>query len=176
MKTICRYAVKALAVAFCLLPFVCVEHTDAAPHRLYADPTAEHYKGEPYRLWRLAHHDTVLLGEQIEKTIGQPQGIYQGHAVKVRVIDVIKGKELPQEYLIYGIVYEVSPAKQQKPGTYPMSGRVVLGFNRGNLKTDSATGLPHAGDLTFDRMGESALQYLPMLKKDYPLLFEESGE
>lgn len=176
MNRISRYIIGALALAVWALPLICVEKTNAAQDRLYADPPAEHYAGEPYRLWQLAHCDTLVLCEQIEKEIGQAHCIYQGHSVKVRIIEIIKGKELPNEHLIYGIVYEVAPAERQKPGIYPMSGRVVLGFNRSNLKTDSATGLPHAGDLTFDRIGESALQYLPMVKKDYPLLFEESGD
>lgn len=132
------------------------------------------YKGAPYLLWRLARwNDTILLCELVEETVMPVQHIYEPHLIKVRVLDTIKGAPLPDEYLIYTVVYEVGREKQTKaPGTYPASGQTLIGFNRSELRTDAATGLPCAGDLTFSRLNPTALRHLPMVKKDYPELFE----
>ena len=132
------------------------------------------YKGEPYVLWLLAHrNDTVLLCEIVEQTVKPIQGgIYEPHLIKVRVLDTIKGTPLPDEYLTYTVVYEGKSNRQKTPGTYPASGQILIGFNRTELRTDTASRLRDAGDLTFSRLNPSALRHLPMVKKDYPELFE----
>lgn len=72
---------------------------------------------------------------------------------------------------MYTIVYEVGN-QTMAPGAYPMNGQILIGFNRSELRTDYATELRHAGDLTFSKLNPSALRHLPMVKKDYPELFE----
>ena len=141
-----------------------------------ATPTTEEppmsYKGEPYLLWLLVYrNDTVLLCEKEEETVMPVQGIYEQHNIKVRVLDTIKGTPLPDEHLIYAVVYEVGKQKKA-PGAYPKSGQIMIGFNRSELKTEFTTGLRHAGDLSFSRLNPSALRHLPMVKRDYPGLFE----
>lgn len=132
------------------------------------------YKGAPYLLWKLARwNDTILLCELVEETVMPVQHIYEPHLIKVRVLDTIKGAPLPDEYLIYIVVYEVGREKQTKaPGTYPASGQTLIGFNRAKLRADAATGLRFTGDLTFSRLNPTALRHLPMVKKDYPELFD----
>ena len=132
------------------------------------------YKGAPYLLWLLVYrNDTVLLCEMEEENVMPVQLIYEQHNIKVRVLDTIKGAPLPDEHLIYAVVYEVGKGKQTKaPGAYPKSGQILIGFNREELRTDSSTGLRHAGDLTFSKLHPSTLQHLPMVKNDYPELFE----
>lgn len=132
------------------------------------------YKGAPYLLWNMARlNDTILYCEIVEETVMPVQHIYEQHHIKVRVLDTIKGTPLPDEYLIYTVVYEVGRNKQTKhPGSYPASGQTLIGFNRGKLAADSRTGLRYAGDLTFSRLNPTALRYLPMVKKDYPELFD----
>lgn len=132
------------------------------------------YAGAPYLLWKLARwNDTILLCELVEETVMPVQHIYEQHHIKVRVLDTIKGAPLSDEYLIYTVVYEVGRGNQTKaPGAYPASGQTLIGFNRTELRTDAATGLRFTGDLTFSRLNPTALRYLPMVKKDYPELFE----
>ena len=132
------------------------------------------YAGAPYLLWKLARwNDTILLCELVEETVMPVQHIYEPHHIKVRVLDTIKGAPLPDEYLIYAVVYEVGRGNQTKaPGAYPASGQTLIGFNRTELRTDVATGLRFTGDLTFSRLNPTALRHLPMVKKDYPELFD----
>ena len=167
-----------------LRPFVCSVLVAAAALSGAAEPRYEQprqieeppmsYKGAPYLLWKLARwHDTVLHCEIVEETVMPVQHIYEQHNIKVRVLDTIKGTPLPDEYLIYTVVYEVGRGNQTKaPGAYPASGKILIGFNRAELRTDSATGLRFTGDLTFSRLNPTALRHLPMVKKDYPELFE----
>ena len=144
----------------------------SAPQAIEEPPMS--YAGAPYLLWMLARwNDTILLCEMEEETIMPVQHIYEPHNIKVRVLDTIKGTPLPDKHLIYAVVYEVGKGKQTKaPGAYPKKGQILIGFNRSNLRTDSATGLRYAGDLTFSKLNPSALRHLPMVKKDYPELFE----
>lgn len=132
------------------------------------------YKGAPYLLWNMARwNDTILHCEIVEETVMPVQHIYEQHHIKVRVLDTIKGASLPDEYLIYTVVYEVGSDNQPKaPGTYPASGQTLIGFNRSKLSADSRTGLRYAGDLTFSCLSSTALRHLPMVKKDYPELFD----
>lgn len=130
------------------------------------------YKGEPYLLWLLVYrNDIVLLCEMEEETIMPLQGgIYEPHHIKVRVLDTVKGTPPPDERMVYTVVYEGRRGKN--PGSYPKQGQILIGFNRAELRTDNSTGLSHAGDLTFSKLNPSALRHLPMVKKDYPELFE----
>ena len=144
--------------------------------RRIAEPPLN-YKGAPYLLWLLTYrNDTVLLCEMVEETVMPIQdGLYEPHHIKVRVLDTIKGSLHPDEHLIYTVVYEGSRNRKIKtPGSYPASGQILIGFNRTEFKTDTATGLHHAGDLTFRTLSPSVLRHLPMVKKAYPELFEQN--
>lgn len=148
-----------------------VSSASAVAHSIEEPPMS--YKGAPYLLWRLARwNDTILLCELVEETVMPVQLMYEPHHIKVRVLDTIKGAPLPDEYLIYTVVYEIGRKKQTKaPGTYPASGQTLIGFNRSELRTDATTGLRFTGDLTFSRLNPTALRHLPVVKKDYPELF-----
>ena len=163
--------VCSVLVAACALSGA-AEPRSNQPRQIEEPPMS--YKGAPYLLWLLVYrNDTVLLCETVEETVMPVQHIYEPHHIKVRVLDTIKGTPLPDEHLIYAVVYEVGRGNQTKaPGAYPASGKILIGFNRAELRTDSATGLRFTGDLTFSRLNPTALRHLPMVKKDYPELFE----
>ncbi|MBR5886916.1 MAG: hypothetical protein IKZ07_01785 [Akkermansia sp.] len=132
------------------------------------------YKGAPYLLWLLARwNDTIVLAELMEETVQPVQrGLYEPHTIKVRVLKTIKGAPLPDTYLLYTVVLEVDKKPTKHPGTYPLSGQLLLGFNRQNLNTNISPDIRHAGDLSFSKLNPNALRHLPMVKKDYPELFE----
>lgn len=132
------------------------------------------YRGAPYLLWNMARwNDTIILCEELERTVLPKQGNrYQAHIVKVRVLKTVKGAPLPDEFLTYTLVYEVCEKTRKNPGTYPMSGQMLLGFNRDKFTSCPLTHLRHAGNLTLSRLNPTALQHLPMVKRDYPELFE----
>ena len=167
-----------------LRPFVCsvlvaatglsgaAETRSEQPRQIEEPPMS--YKGEPYRLWMLAQCNTLVLVELIEETVLPVQhGIYEPHRIKTRVIETIKGKPLPDEYLEFARVQEISGNEQGKqPGTYPLSGQLLLGIDRNALEKNTETGLLHAGELNFRTLPASVLRHLPMVKKDYPELFE----
>lgn len=134
----------------------------------------ESYKGEPYMLWLLAQCNTLVLCELIEETVLPVQhGIYEPLRIKAKVIETIKGEPLPDEYLEYTRTREISrKAKGKQPGTYPLSGQLLLGIDRNVLERNTETGLLHAGNLSFRTLPPSVLRYLPMVKQDYPELFE----
>ena len=167
-----------------LRPFVCSALVAAAALSGAAEPRSNpprqieeppmRYKGEPYRLWMLAHHNTLVLIELIEETVLPVQhGIYEPHRIKARVIETIKGEPLPDEYLEYTRTREISRNAQGKqPGSYPLSGQFLLGIDRNALERNTETGLLHAGKLNFRTLPASVLRHLPMVKKDYPELFE----
>ncbi|MBR5214220.1 MAG: hypothetical protein IKV92_08175 [Akkermansia sp.] len=163
--------VYSVLVAACALSGA-AEPRSNQPRQIEEPPMS--YKGAPYLLWLLVYrNDTVLLCETVEETVMPVQHIYEQHNIKVRVLETIKGTPLPDEHLIYAVVYEVGRGNQTKaPGAYPASGKILIGFNRAELRTDSATGLRFTGDLTFSRLNPTALRHLPMVKKDYPELFE----
>ena len=46
------------------------------------------------------------------------------------------------------------------------------GIDRNALERNTETGLLHAGKLNFRTLPASVLRHLPMVKKDYPELFE----
>lgn len=142
------------------------------PKQIEAPPVS--YKGEPYMLWMLAHYDTLVLCELIEETVLPVQhGIYEPHRIKARVIETIKGEPFPDEYLEYTRVCEIPrKAKGKQPDTYPLSGQRLLGINRNELERNAENGLLHAGNLNFRTLPPSVLRHLPMVKKDYPELFE----
>ena len=165
-----------------LRPFICSVLVAAAALSGAAEPRTEqprqikeppmNYKGEPYLLWLLVYrNDTVLLCEMEEETIMPLQGgIYESHHIKVRVLDTVKGTPLPDKRMVYTVVYEGRRGKNS--GSYPKQRQILIGFNRAELRTDNSTGLSYAGDLTFSKLNPSALRHLPMVKKDYPELFE----
>ena len=166
-----RPFVYSVLVAACALSGA-AEPRSNQPRQIEEPPMS--YKGAPYLLWLLVYrNDTVLLCETVEETVKPIQGgIYEPHLFKVRVLDTIKGTPLPDEYLTYTVVYEGRSNRQKAPGTYPASGQILIGFNHTELRTDTASWLRDAGDLTFSRLNPSALRHLPMVKKDYPELFE----
>ena len=166
-----RPFVCSVLVAACALSGA-AEPRSNQPRQIEEPPMS--YKGEPYRLWMLAHHDTLVLVELIEETVLPVQhGIYEPHRIKARVIETIKGEPLPDEYLEYTRRREISRNAQGKqPGTYPLSGQLLLGIDRNALERNTETGLLHAGKLNFRTLPASVLRHLPMVKKDYPELFE----
>lgn len=166
-----------------LKPFVCsvlfaaaalsgaTEALSEQPKQIKEPPMS--YKGEPYMLWMLAQCNTLVLVELIEETILPVQHGYEPHRIKARVIETIKGAPLPDEYLEYTRTREISrKAKGKQPGTYPLSAQLLLGIDRNAVKRNAETGLLHAGKLNFRTLPPSVLRHLPMVKKDYPELFE----
>ena len=84
-----------------------------------------------------------------------------------------KGEPLPDEYLEYTRTREISRNAQGKqPGIYPLSAQLLLGIDRNALERNTETGLLHAGNLNFLTLPASVLRHLPMVKKDYPEIFE----
>ena len=84
-----------------------------------------------------------------------------------------KGEPLPDEYWEYTRTREISRNAQGKqPGIYPLSAQLLLGIDRNALERNTETGLLHAGNLNFLTLPASVLRHLPMVKKDYPEIFE----
>ena len=63
-------------------------------------------------------------------------------------------------------------AQGKQPGIYPLSAQLLLGIDRNALERNNETGLLHAGNLNFRTLPASVLRHLPMVKEDYPELFE----